>query len=284
MPIPYTRGERLLDIRGVSHEFNGHKVLNNVTGHVDNLIREDVDQGQVLAILGPSGVGKSVLFSIIAGFRKPTQGDVLIHHPEHSGSKESALRPTKKGRVGVVMQNSRLFNHRTVRQNLIFAGRRSGLSPAESAEKADALLNRFSIFEQRDRWVGEISGGQRQRTAIIQQIMAGHTLICMDEPFASLDVNMTEEAVELVREITSVNELLTVLVVTHDIGAAISVADHMWLMGAARNEADERVGGSTVVMTYDLISMNLAWQENISSLPDYQHLLGDITERFKTLA
>lgn len=276
MPYAYRLDGTLLSIENVHHSFDGKLVLRGVTASEQNIVRDDVgvQQGQVIGLLGPSGCGKTTLLRSIAGFLHPDVGRVLV------GTKQE---PTHRGKVGVVSQQYRIFNHRRVIGNLVYAGRRGGLTKAEAHAKAEMLLERFDLLPQKNFWPGQLSGGQRQRVAILQQIMAGHGLICMDEPFSGLDPDKLDKMIKLIREITSVDEHLTIVVVTHDIAAAVSVADHLWLMGHHQDDAGKQVPGATIVSIYDLIALDLAWQDNIRSLPQFRTIVDEITERFKTL-
>ena len=144
-----------------------------------NVVRADIaNQGQVIGVLGPSGVGKTTLFRVLAGLDAPTQGRVLI--TEHQV-------PVRAGMVGVVDQHYPLLAHRRVLENLRVATRRAGLSRHDGRTRAQALLERFELQDLADRWPAELSGGQRQRIAILQQLDCGHTYLLMDEPFSGLD-------------------------------------------------------------------------------------------------
>src|ERR1700680_1650131 len=108
----YTYGKTLLKVEDVSLEYDGRPILKNVSAEIKDIICTDHVQGQVVGFLGPSGIGKTQLFRIIAGLNKPTSGQVIIHTDTH---------PVIAGEVGVVAQNYPLFAHRTVMSNLMLA-------------------------------------------------------------------------------------------------------------------------------------------------------------------
>jgi NitT/TauT family transport system ATP-binding protein len=292
MSEPSTTAGTVLSIRGATLKLGGKTILENITEDAKNIIRPDRKQGQVLGLLGPSGIGKTTLFKAMSGVYKLDSGEILIHKrgienaPNYSQlSEEETLEPARQGHVGVVTQSYRVFKHMTVLDNLVIAGRKAGLTKAEAREKAEALLDRFGILDRKDFWPmsSQISGGQRQRVAILQQLMAGHQIICMDEPVSGLDPNQKKRVIKLIQEVTSVDDWLTIVMVTHDIAAAVAVSDHLWLMGRVDNKG-VRTEGARVVSIYDLVGMGLAWHEDVQSMPDFRTLVGQISDRFDTLA
>ena len=95
------------------------------------------------------------------------------------------------------------------------------------------LLNEFELADKYNLYPAQLSGGQRQRCAIIQQILCSEHFLLMDEPFSGLDLIMLEKTCELIAKVADMDDLNTIIVVTHDVTAACSVADHLWLMGRA---------------------------------------------------
>lgn len=276
----YTRNELLLSVSGVSLSLGDGNdrrlILRDVNAEVRNLIRPGLQQGQVVGFLGPSGIGKTQFFKIIAGFQNADEGTVKI------GLDQTA---TESGKIGVVDQHYRVFNHRTVIGNLILAGKQAGLSKSEATDKARAYLEQFDLGNQHNIYPGRLSGGQRQRLAILQQVMLGHQIICMDEPFSGLDVNQVHKVATLISSLTSNDEFLTIIVVTHDIGAAIEVSDTLWLMGQERNpeKPEEFLPGARIVAQSDLIEEGLAWDPDIRQSPKFLELEALVAGKFKDL-
>ena len=112
--VDYTYGKTLLKVEDVSLEYDGRPILKHVSAEIKDIIRPDRVTGQVVGFLGPSGIGKTQLFRIIAGLNKPTSGRVTINGED---------RPVQPGEVGVVSQNYPLFEHRTVMSNLLLAAK-----------------------------------------------------------------------------------------------------------------------------------------------------------------
>ncbi len=266
--------ETLLSVEGVSLSFGENRVLRDVNVSVKNIRRPGVTQGQVVGFLGPSGVGKTQFFRILAGLSKPDSGTVLLA--------EERI-PVAPGMMGVVAQNYPLFEHRTVWGNLLLAGQMAGLSPGDAESKAAGLLDRFQLRDRAGYYAAEISGGQRQRIAIAQQLMSGSQFLLMDEPFSGLDPVMKDEACRLIGEVSLSDENITIIIVTHDIAAAVKVADTIWLMGRDRDGDGLLVPGAYIKEQIDLINLGIAWQNNLESLPQFQKCVNDIRDKFNQL-
>jgi polar amino acid transport system ATP-binding protein/sulfate transport system ATP-binding protein len=145
------------------------------------------------------------------------------------------------------------------------------------------LLKRFGLGSHAKRYPVQLSGGQRQRVAIAQQLLCSDHFLLMDEPFSGLDPLMVDEVVRLITEVGSMDEENTIIVVTHDIPAAISVADTLWLMGRERDEQGNIIPGARIVSTYDLIERGLAWQTNVTQLPEFAQCVREVRDRFRQL-
>ncbi|MCE9575124.1 MAG: ABC transporter ATP-binding protein [Deltaproteobacteria bacterium] len=269
--IPCERRETLVRLEGISARRGDNLVLRDVDIEIKNVVRHDLDgQGQVVAVLGPSGIGKTTLFRVLAGLDAPTSGRVLIGEPQV---------PVEAGMVGVVFQRYPLFEHRTVIDNLLIAGRRVGAT----RDAARAMLARFHLEDRADSWPAELSGGQRQRVAIAQQLLCGHTYLLMDEPFSGLDPLCKREACDLIAEVARTDERTTIIIVTHDIREAVRVSDTLWLIGRDRDPSGAIIAGARVVGTYDLIARGLAWQPGVERTPPFEALVRELEDRFATL-
>ena len=176
-PLPYRTGKRLLTIDNVCVNFD-KPVLAGVEESIDNIIRDGMQQGQVVCLLGPSGIGKTQLFRCIAGLQQPASGAVYLN----------GLRtPVTPGEVGVVAQNYPLLNHRTVLGNLLIAARTRLPNEKSALEKSMQILDQFGLSEKALCYPASLSGGQRQRIAIAQQLLCSSHFLLMDEPFSGLD-------------------------------------------------------------------------------------------------
>jgi polar amino acid transport system ATP-binding protein/sulfate transport system ATP-binding protein len=272
--VTYEYGSILLKVNGVSLALGGKPILRDVNLEVRDVRRPGHTTGQVIGLLGPSGIGKTQLFRILAGLNSPDAGSVLLG--------EAAL-PVTRGEVGVVAQHYPLFAHRRVFGNLLIAGTRSGLDHQAAERKATDLLARFKLEDAAHKFPAQLSGGQRQRVAIAQQVMSSTHFLLMDEPFSGLDLVQIQRVIELIHEVASADELNTIIVVTHDISAAIEIADTLWLLGRDRDAQGQLVPGARVQTQYDLIERGLAWRRGITDTPEFLTLRREIRERFPML-
>ena len=270
----YEYGATLLKVEDVSQTLGGNLILRDVNLEVKDIRRPGRVTGQVVGFLGPSGIGKTRLFRILAGLDEPDTGRVLI-------GEQGA--PVQRGRVGVVAQHYPLFQHRTVLGNLLVAGAQVGLSSSEARAKAQDFLRRFGLEMAAARYPCQLSGGQKQRLAIAQQFMCSEHLLLMDEPFSGLDPLAVDRVSELITEVASLHELNTIIVVTHDVAAAIEVSDTIWLMGRDRDATGKIIPGARIQGTYNLIERGLAWRKGITTTPEFTDLLREILARFPDL-
>jgi len=273
MTHPYELHDTLIKVDHVHASRGGRPILRDIAVEIRDIVRPDVaDQGQVVGVLGPSGVGKTTLFRILAGLDAPSHGRVLV------GERQEPVRP---GMVGVVFQHYPLFEHRRVLGNLAIAARRAGVPDGEA--RARALLERFGLGDRGDAWPSELSGGQRQRVAILQQLLCGHTYLLMDEPFSGLDPISKHHACALIAEVSRMHEQNTILIVTHDIREAVKVSDTLWLIGRGRAPSGEPLPGSTIVETYNLIERDLAWHPDIERTAAFAAFVRELEDRVETL-
>ena len=192
-----------------------------------DVTRPNMRQGQVVGFYGRSGIGKSVLCRIMAGLIAPGTGTVEVG---------LAQQPVTPGMVGFVQQRYPLFDHRTLHDNLLVAAQRKH-APADARQHVDAYLERFGLAPHRRKYPALLSGGQRQRAAIAQQLLCSDHLILLDEPFSGLDVAMIDEVKRIIVEVTTMDELNTVIIVSHDIVTTTALADRLWLLGYEHDAA-----------------------------------------------
>jgi NitT/TauT family transport system ATP-binding protein len=272
--FPYEYGETILKATDVSLRLGDNQILRDLSAEILDLRRPGMVAGQVVGFLGPSGIGKTRFFRILAGLDDPDTGSVTLG-PQ--------AVPVERGMVGVVAQNYPLFPHRTVLGNLLVAGRQAGLSSDVARDKAAAYLERLRLEPCGKLYPSQLSGGQRQRVAIAQQAMCSEHYLLMDEPFSGLDPIAVDQVAELIGEIANLHELNTIIVVTHDISAAMEVADTLWLMGRDRDEKGRIIPGARIQETYNLIERGLAWRKGINTTPEFMELMREILARFPSL-
>jgi len=264
----------ILKATDVSLTLGKNVILRDLNLEIRDLYRPGYVTGQIVGLLGPSGIGKTRLFRILSGIDRPDTGEVLI------GEK---CEPVQRGKVGVVAQNYPLFEHRTVAGNLELAARMAGLSRSAAAEKATAFLKRFCLEDRADLYPCQLSGGQRQRVAIAQQFLCSEHFVLMDEPFSGLDLIAVEQVSKMISEAANSDEMNTVIVVTHDIAAAVTVADTLWLLGRDRDAAGNIIPGAKVKKAYNLAEMGLTWREGLSASTEFIDVVREIRSVFPSL-
>jgi ABC-type nitrate/sulfonate/bicarbonate transport system ATPase subunit len=272
LPGPPVMLETLLRVEGVGKEFpmndgGTFAALRGFSLTISNI------QGkpQIIGLLGPSGAGKTTALRIIAALDHPTSGRVEI-----SDGAAGKLRHVRLGDVGVVFQRYPLFEDLKVIDNLIAPAVRSGIPAKEAKEKALSFMDEFDLVRQGLAWPLQLSGGQRQRVAILQQLMLDRHFIILDEPFSGLDPVNVANVIKLISRVAHQHTLNTFIIITHDVTSALTISDHIYLMGRERDEKGELVPGSMVMKQYDLIAEGLAYRPDIEDLPRFAELRKEI--------
>jgi ABC-type nitrate/sulfonate/bicarbonate transport system ATPase subunit len=243
------------------------QILRDVNFKIHNITRPDVVQGQVISLIGRSGIGKTQLFKILAG--------IITHH---TGTVKVGLdlHPVQAGEVGIVPQNYILFNHRTVFDNLWIGLKHAAV--VKSQKEGDELIkdyaNRFDLTEHLKKYPMQLSGGQRQRVSIIQQVLTGNRFILLDEPFSGLDALIIDKVIELLLQISNLHELNTLIIVSHDVENSLAISDTAFILAKEKDKE-----GATITETLDLIEMGLAWNPSIREDPKFQHLVSQIKHK-----
>lgn len=190
-----------------------------------------VAAGEFVALLGPSGCGKSTLLNLVAGFEKPSSGELKV-----SGEPVSSPGPSR----GVVFQEAALFPWLSVWENVVFGPKIAGLSKAEYGGRAEEMLEITGLSAFKNHLPVQLSGGMRQRVGIARVLTLGSKVLLMDEPFGALDAQTRLTMQEL---LLSVWQKLrtTVVFVTHDIDEAILLADTIYVMSARPGRIATRI-------------------------------------------
>lgn len=256
--MEYSYGEAVLMIRDLSLAFGKKLILRDINLLLKDVIRPNTTTGQVITLLGPSGIGKTQLMKIIAGLQKPTSGEILL------GLKQV---PPVAGAVGMVLQTYPLFEHRTVLSNLTLV--------SNDKPRIELLMENFDVLPHKKKYPCQLSGGQRQRLAIIQQILTSDHFILLDEPFSGLDPLATQKLSKAIRKLADLEEENTIIVSSHILPASLAVSDTAILLG---KQVD--VEGATIVNQYDLVKMGLAWHEEIRRDANFMRLCDDIENEF----
>lgn len=210
--------EKLIEVRDLKKYYNGGEVK-----ALDG-ISVDICEGDVIAIIGPSGGGKSTFLRSLNLLEKPTSGTILFDGVDITGKKVDL--PLHRQKMGMVFQHFNLFPHKTVLQNLTMAPVRIKKMPrAEAEEKAMALLQRVGLADRAGAYPAQLSGGQKQRVAIVRALAMEPEVMLFDEPTSALDPEMVGEVLEVMRELALGG--MTMVVVTHEMGFAREVGSRV---------------------------------------------------------
>lgn len=206
----------MLRVEHLSKTYQAHN------GEVEALsdISFEVKEGDYIGIVGPSGSGKSTLLSIIAGLLRPSGGDLYINETQLSGITED---------IGYMLQSDNLLEWRTIMNNVLFGLEiRKKLTP-ENAEYAQRLLKNYGLYEFKDKYPSQLSGGMRQRVALIRTLAIRPKLLLLDEAFSALDYQtrlaLTDDVYQILKR-----ENMTTIMVTHDIPESISMSDRILVL------------------------------------------------------
>ena len=212
-----------LEFRAIGKAFGELQALRDVT--------LDVAEFQSLAIIGPSGGGKTTLLRIIAGLETPETGQLSIDGQRLDFSEASLLLHRRS--IGTVFQAYNLFPHLTARQNVMLPlVKVHGVPAGEAREIVDSLFERFQLSAHADRHPAELSGGQQQRVAIVRAIAIKPRFLIFDEPTSALDPEMTAEVLDFIAELRADGRNL--IIVTHNMGFAREVSDHCLFIADGR--------------------------------------------------
>ncbi len=180
----------------------------------------EVRSGEFVAIVGPSGCGKSTLFNVIAGIIAPTEGRVLVDGAEVTGHADN---------VGYMLQKDLLLPWRTVLDNIVLGATLKGRATHAQRAEGYALATRYGLGEFVNHYPAALSGGMRQRVALMRTLAMHHDLMLLDEPFGALDSQTRLAMQEWLLEVWQ-DQQGTILFVTHDIDEAIFLADRVVVM------------------------------------------------------
>ncbi len=206
----------LLEVSHVSYAYH------TLAGETPTLsdITFSVDEGEFLAIVGPSGCGKSTLLSLLSGLLKPEQGTITISDSPLS------IHQTN---IGYMLQKDHLFEWRTVYRNVILGLEIQNRKTEENLAHVEQMLQDYGLSAFKNSRPSELSGGMRQRAALIRTLALDPSLLLLDEPFSALDyqtrLNVCDDVYQIIKK-----EKKTAILVTHDLSEAISMADRIFIL------------------------------------------------------
>ncbi|GAA0235001.1 ABC transporter ATP-binding protein SaoA [Metaclostridioides mangenotii] len=211
-----------LDVKNISKSFINNKK------HVEVLddISLEVDQGEFICLLGPSGCGKTTLLTIIGGFQKPESGEILVN-----GNKV-----TKPGiDRAFIFQNYALFPWKSVRDNVLYPMKQQKIPKEEREKKLEELIEMSDLKGKESMYPHQLSGGMKQRVAVIRALACNPEVLLMDEPLGAVDLKMRQNLQEELEKIWSANRI-TAVMVTHDVDEAVYMSDRVVIMSRNKGE------------------------------------------------
>jgi len=270
----YTKEEVLLQARGLSLSYDNACILRDVNFSIRDIVRPGLQQGQVVSLIGRSGIGKTQLFRVLSGLQKPGAGSVTIRQRLAARTVPVSLcteHPVQPGDMGVVFQNYYQFGWRTVRQSLLLAARQNKALGCTEKDAIEAYAARFELSGVLHQYPQQLSGGQQQRVSIIQQLLKGSDFLLLDEPFSGLDVCVLDKVAELLVQVSLSDELKTLIIVSHDIDTTVSISDTVFILGKEAGKP-----GSTITREIDLIGRGLAWQKDVRKEKAFADTIAEI--------
>ena len=235
-----------LEVRNVSLAFGDHQVLRDVSIHLK--------EGELVCLLGVSGGGKTTLFNVISGLLRPDEGQVFLDGEDVTG---------QPGRISYMLQKDLLLPYRTIEDNVALPLMLRGVKKKEARAQAAALFAQFGLEGTEKKWPGQLSGGMRQRAALLRTYLFSQNVALLDEPFSALDT-LTKSAVHEWYLKVMEDIRLSTLFITHDIDEAILLSDRIYLL------MDGRIGEKIVVqeprprhVEFNLTSEFLAYKRRI---------------------
>lgn len=211
--------KNILEVKNLSYSFGNNPILKDINIHVN--------ENEIVAIVGSSGVGKSTLFNLIAGVLKKQTGEITIN-----GSDDYI------GKVAYMLQKDLLFEHKTIINNVILPLIIAKVNKKKALEEGNKILKQFNLDKYANKYPQQLSGGMRQRVALIRTYMFKKNIFLLDEAFSALDAITKKELhkwyLDLKKEFN-----LTTLLITHDIEEAVFLSDRIYILG---NKPGEIIG------------------------------------------
>ncbi|WP_080145808.1 amino acid ABC transporter ATP-binding protein [Marinilactibacillus piezotolerans] len=210
----------MISVKHLKKSFGKNEVLKD--------INEEINQGEVVVVIGPSGSGKSTFLRCLNLLEEPSDGEIVFEGTSLTGLKEQDLNQLRQ-KMGMVFQQFNLFPHMTAQKNLTISPvQTKGVSQQQADQKATQLLQQVGLGDKLDAYPASLSGGQKQRVAIARALAMDPDVMLFDEPTSALDPEMVGEVLNVMNELAKSG--MTMVVVTHEMGFAKEVADRILFM------------------------------------------------------
>ena len=202
----------VLEVKGVSKSFDGEEIIRDIT--------LELKEGEIVSLLGVSGGGKTTLFNMIAGLSMPDEGCVCLAGEDITG---------KPGNISYMLQKDLLLPYRTILDNVALPLSIRGMKKVEARKKASEYFEEFGLGGAENKYPSEISGGMKQRAALLRTYLFSEKVALLDEPFSALDMLTKASVHEWYLDVMEKIKLST-LFITHDIDEAILLSDRIYLL------------------------------------------------------
>lgn len=213
----------ILKAENISKSFGEKQVLNNVS--------ITLKEGEIVSLLGVSGSGKTTLFNILSGIYTPDEGTVLLKGEDITG---------KPGAISYMLQKDLLFPYRKVIDNVCLPLILSGMKKKQARQKAEPYFETFGLEGTQYQYPNELSGGMRQRAALLRTYLSSNGVALLDEPFSALDTITKSKIHKWYLDVMKKINLSTVFI-THDIDEAILLSDRIYILSAQTGSIDEEI-------------------------------------------
>ncbi len=207
-----------LEVKNVSKSFDGKSVLKDVS--------LELKKGELVCLLGVSGGGKTTLFNVISGLLSPDRGQVLLNGKDVTG---------KPGQISYMLQKDLLLPYRTIEDNVALPLRLKGVKKSEARKQVSPMFAQFGLEGTQKKYPAQLSGGMRQRAALLRTYMFSQDVALLDEPFSALDT-LTKSGIHKWYLKVMEQIQLSTLFITHDIDEAIVLSDRIYLLSSSPGE------------------------------------------------
>ncbi len=203
---------KILEGKNITKSYDGKKIIEDISLYVN--------KGEMVSLLGVSGIGKTTLFNIMSGLEAPDSGEVFCREECVTG---------KRGITGYMQQSDLLLPFKTIVKNVMIPLVLKGVDKKEAQKRAEEILEEFSLSEYKDMYPHKLSGGMRQRVALARTFLMGSDIMLLDEPFSALDALTRRDMQNWFKEKVRKHSIAT-LFITHDIDEAILMSDRIYIL------------------------------------------------------
>ena len=244
-----------LEVKHISKSFDGKPVLQDISIHLN--------QGELVCLLGVSGGGKTTLFNVISGLLPPDRGQVLLDGRDITG---------KPGQISYMLQKDLLLPYRTLEDNVALPLLLKGMKKAEARKQVSPMFARFGLEGTQKKYPAQLSGGMRQRAALLRTYLFSDNVALLDEPFSALDTITKSKMHRWYLDVMEKINLTTVFI-THDINEAVLLSDRVYIMTGKPGEIKSEIRIATPRSQrqgYDLSDEFMEYKRNITAILDEQ--------------